>query len=339
MSPSADVIVSAPPMRVGLMCSRLPGFEHETSIETVQRVRASGFDGVLFPTPRDASSELDEAELREVGAVARELDAYLEFGIGCAGPDRDPRSLAADLGQLLRAGRAAGCTEFFTYTRSDRRAAGWPHREQLAAVEQALRLLVPVLHDLDCQLNLKTHEDLSSAEVLALVEAIGDDHVGVSLDAANVVVRGEDPVAATRRLAPHVRQAHLDDIALFFVHGGLRRKLLPCGTGVLDLPAIVSELAAHGPVRNLTLEQHRGQFDVGIFDAGWFESEPHVTSVEIASLARMAWETESRVSEGRMPSLSALSTEPDAEERMRRFTRSAAYLRRLVDGLRRATDD
>jgi 3-oxoisoapionate decarboxylase len=326
--------VAARPMPIGILGRRLPGYEADTSADTLRRAAASDFDGMLFPTPRDVSPELEPGELREVGAVAAELGSYLEFGLGFAGPHRDPDTAADELAGLIRAGRQAGCVQFLTVTNSDRRSAAAPHREQLAAVERTLRRLVPVLHELDCYLNLKTHEDLSSVEVLHLVEAVDDERLGVGLDVANLVVRGEDPVAATRRLAPWVRQAYLDDVALFFIDTGLRRKLLPCGAGVMDWPGILAELVTRSPVRTLTIEQHRGQFDVPIFDAAWFDAEPHLRPAEIAVLARMAWRTEQRVRAGEIPPLPELATPPAASERFRQFGQSAAYLRRVLGSLR-----
>ncbi|MDQ4501492.1 sugar phosphate isomerase/epimerase [Sinomonas sp. ASV322] len=324
-------------MRIGVMCGRLQGFEDGHPEEALVWASSGGYDGVLFATPRAMSPELDGVALKEAGELAAERGLYLEVGIGSLGPFGDAGERLAELNAHIDAAATAGCREFFAYTRTDRHHASVPHAVQLAAVQKTLETLAPRLRDEGLRLNLKTHEDLSSHEVLRLVDESGTDVVGVSLDVANLVVRGEDPVEATRRLAPHVHQTHFEDVALYIVERGLRRRLRPCGAGVLDWAAILRTLAEESPARRLTLEQHAGRFDLDVFDPAWFDAEPHVTARELAVLFRHAVDCERRASAGELPSLAAYDDDGGHLARRGELAESARWLRHTLDTIGRSS--
>lgn len=60
-------------------------------------------------------------------------------------------------------------------------------------------------------MNIETHDEITSFEILRLIEKVGADCVGVVFDTANGLQRGEHPVFAAKRLAPHIRQTHIKD--------------------------------------------------------------------------------------------------------------------------------
>ncbi|GAA3085525.1 sugar phosphate isomerase/epimerase [Kribbella aluminosa] len=324
---------SAVPMRLGAMCGATQGIAEGDWPAALDYAERLGLEGVLFSTPRAASMTLDRAELADVGAAAAERGLFVETGIGFIGPANDPTSVLDELFAAADAAVALGCTQFFAYTRTERGGGPGDHGHQLAQVATTLRAMRPYLEESGCRLNIKTHEDLSSVEVLRLVETLWADVFGVSLDVANLVVRGEDPAAATRRLAPYVYQTHLEDVALYFVESGLRRRLRPCGDGILDWSGILRSLLDQAPAQYLVFEQHRGQFDVDIFDSRWFEAEPHVRPDELARLVQGAVACERRARTGAGPTLDDLDVELDAEARAGQLRRSAAYLRSVLESI------
>jgi sugar phosphate isomerase/epimerase len=91
----------------------------------------------------------------------------------------------------------------------------------------------------------------STDEVLALIEAVGRDSLGVNLDVGHAAVYGEDPAESVRRCAGHITGIHLEDIA-----GGIRGKhyhLVP-GEGDLDFERVFGALADVGYDGFATLE-------------------------------------------------------------------------------------
>ncbi|WP_067143617.1 sugar phosphate isomerase/epimerase family protein [Microtetraspora malaysiensis] len=312
------------------MCGPTQGIEEGDWPAALDLVRELGLDGVMFPTPRAVSPSLDRAELRDARQAADHQGLFVEVGVGCLGPHGDLADRLAELTRMVDAAVALGCDQFYAYTMTNRRSTSPSHREQLGEIGKTLAALRPVLMEHGLRLNVKTHEDLASTEVLQLVETAGPDVFGVSLDVANLVVRAEDPGDVTRRLAPHVHQSHLEDVALFFAGAGLRRKLRPCGDGVLDWTAILRSLVHDSPVTHLVFEQHRGQFDTEIFLDDWFDSEPHVCPRELARLVRAAVRCERSAAEGRGPRLEDLSSQADADGRRAELLRSIGHVRSVL---------
>jgi sugar phosphate isomerase/epimerase len=111
--------------------------------------------------------------------------------------------------------------------------------EQLSATERFLKRLAPIARDLGIHMNLETHEEITSFEVVRLVEAVGPDSMGITFDTGNVTQRGEDSLAAARRIAPYVRQTHLKDVVQVRAEDGLRRQVRACGYGLVDFATIV----------------------------------------------------------------------------------------------------
>jgi hypothetical protein len=141
------------------------------------------------------------------------------------------------------------------------------------------------------RLLVKTHEEITSFEIARLVVEVGPDMLGVALDPVNLLVRIEDPVEATKRIAPYVRQVFLDDAVVRFAEGGLRRFLHPLGQGDVDCPAILA-LVPKGAAG--FVELHRGQFAMPIFDPTWRQGQPDMPLREFAAIVGLAARASSR---------------------------------------------
>lgn len=282
------------------------------ALAALRATKDAGLEGAHIRTLYEVSPTLDRGYLKDVRNLADELDLYLELGIGKVNP-----YMAAELphiralggggyleGQrrLILAAAEMGVTELWSATggfkpqfpgmrSTDRFRGEAPWADQLAATERALHLLAPVLRETGIHLNLETHEEITSFELVRLVEAVGDDVLGVCLDPANLPVRGENPMDAVRRLAPYVRTTQLRDAALCRTEQGLARLLMPCGEGVIDWRLVLGELIARAPVRHLTIEPIGGlRAEMGLFpeDPLWRAGHPDLTDAELASLDGLA---------------------------------------------------
>jgi len=88
-------------------------------------------------------------------------------------------------------------------------------------------------------------------EVLALIDDVGSDSLGVNLDLGHAAVYGEDPAESIRKCAGHITGVHLEDIA-----GGRRGKhyhLIP-GHGDLEFAPMFEALDDIGYDGFATLE-------------------------------------------------------------------------------------
>ncbi|GAA3091117.1 sugar phosphate isomerase/epimerase family protein [Streptosporangium carneum] len=291
-------------------------------LEVLGQVAAAGLDGVLLRTMAELSPTLDPGFLRELRERADELGLYLELGAGKVNPymtaelpevrELGGGSYLAGMERMIEAAAAIGCLDLWTATgnykahlpgvhATDRYRGEAPWPDQLAATERFLRRLAPCLRANGVRLNLETHEEITTFEVVRLVESVGPDVLGVTFDTANVYVHGEDVLAAARRVAPYVRMAHLRDVALFPCPDGVSRYLVPCGVGVIDWPALLEIL---GGLTNLTVEPAgSGQRDMTMHLAlpEWRASHPDLDERELAEIDRQVGAYAGLVAEGAAP--------------------------------------
>jgi sugar phosphate isomerase/epimerase len=293
---------------IGVDTSKLPGAGAAAS-RVLDLAAALGYGGVLFRSVTELSPTVDSRELLEVRQHADDLGLHLEAGIAKVNPYMTAELPAVrDLGdgdyvralvRMLEACAVAGIRDAWTATANwkrqypgifqyDRFRTDAPWSDQLRAIERLLLALRPVLRDTGIHLNLETHEEITSFEVIRLVEAVGPDVLGITFDVANVVVRGEDPVAAARRCAPYTRMSHLRDVRLTASPTGFTRHVVPCGAGVIDWPGVLAELAA-APLPMWTVEGlepggGRSAKPVDIRDPRWQAGHPDLVPGELAAL-------------------------------------------------------
>ena len=142
-------------------------------------------------------------------------------------------------------------------------------RPDAAETERRLR---DVLSDLDgagVTLALETYEQVGSAELVALVEALDSPRVAICLDPANTVANLELPHAVTERCAPYVANWHVKDFDFARAPGRVGFSLTgaPLGTGRLDYDAM----------RTLLRPDERGINQIVEFWLPW-QGDPHTTT-------------------------------------------------------------
>lgn len=87
--------------------------------------------------------------------------------------------------------------------------------------------------------------------MLALIEEVGRDSLGVNLDIGHAAVYGEEPAESVRRCADHITGIHLEDIA--GGKGGKHYHLIP-GEGGIEFEPVFTALEDIGYEGFVTLE-------------------------------------------------------------------------------------
>ncbi|WP_115790346.1 sugar phosphate isomerase/epimerase family protein [Arthrobacter silvisoli] len=326
-------------MRIGVDGSKIPHGAEDSAVRILERAHAMGMEGVYFRSVMDVSPTLDRGLLAEVRACADDLGLYLQMGLAKVNP-----YAAAEAPQVRRLGdgdytrgmvrmieaahEAAGVTELWVacanYQRGmpgyyvfDRFRTDAPWPDQLVAIEKFLRLLAPVARDHGVHLNIETHEEITSYEVVRLVESVGPDVLGVTFDTANVVVRGEDPVAAARRVAPYTRATHLRDFVLGEQDGVFGRVFAPIGQGSIDWDTVLGILHEANPELPLSIENAGPtlHLPIGLDDPEWLAVHPDLAPAEVGRIREMAAGYQARVDRGEAPSLTELRAVPYDGER------------------------
>ena len=223
-------------MKIGAEGSKYLNSRKIGVFKAMDLARAHHLEGITFKTVLDLSPTLDPGELKAVKQYADENGFYIEIGLGKINPFNtaeapEVRKLGGGdfrrgFEQMAAACRSIDCTELCVVTANyqyypnrfayDRFRTDVDWQDQLAITAKFIVRLAPCLRDLGCRLNIETHEEITSFEVVRLVEGAGADVAGITFDTGNVLARGEDPVAAARRVAPYVHSTHIKDAILFF---------------------------------------------------------------------------------------------------------------------------
>ncbi len=359
-------------MKLGIDAQKLPEAKKRGPLASLDLVHELGLAGLFFPTMLDMSLTLDRGLLAEIRAKADTLGLYLESGIGkinpyCSAESPEYRAIGGGdiiLGftRMIEAAAAIGCRELWVSPGNFK--AEYPGRlandrfrtdvtwdEQLRAMERVLRKLAPVARDHGVHLNMETHDEITSFEILRLIEAVGEDCMGAVLDTANGLQRGEHPVFAAKRLAPFVRQTHIKDAYVARAPGGLDFQTRACGEGIVDFGQILPILAAANPGLNLSLEITQSTEDrprranprqrIEIDDPLWRAAHPDLTREEREAYDAMIDAYEARISSGEIPDWEAYEAAqygyPTYQQQNYRFAealdfiaRSARHIRALI---------
>ncbi|MDD5199148.1 MAG: sugar phosphate isomerase/epimerase [Terrimicrobiaceae bacterium] len=87
-----------------------------------------------------------------------------------------------------------------------------PHEPQLKILAEWFREAAGVAAKKNIRLAVENHIDYNADEIKWLVDAVGSEYFGVNLDTANFLRVLDDPVEATRKLAPHIFATHVKDL-------------------------------------------------------------------------------------------------------------------------------
>lgn len=126
--------------------------------------------------------------------------------------------------------------------------------EQLERLIDGLSLLAPVAEKFGVYIGIENHADYRGSELVQVIEGVGSRSVGVKFDTGNTYCAIEEPLTTAEAVAKYTVMTHIKDVIVEAepCNRGLPGGLLaltecPLGQGHVDLPAIVSMLAANSP--------------------------------------------------------------------------------------------
>jgi 3-oxoisoapionate decarboxylase len=179
--------------------------------------------GVLQVCDYAPLAGMNDHQLRHVGRSAQALGLALEVG------GRGARR--ASLMALLHRAELVGARLVRSMLSS-----GEDH-PSLSEAQAEIQHVLPSYRQSGVCLGLETYEMVATADLVRMVEAVGDPSFGVVLDASNVVARLEQPRSVVEMCAPYVVNLHVKDFRFERAPGlvGFSLTGCPLGTGLLDL--------------------------------------------------------------------------------------------------------
>ncbi len=354
-------------MRIGVDGRKIPEAEKRGPIASFDHARELGMEGLFFRTVLDMSPTLDIGYLRQIRQKADALGMYLETGLGKVNPYATPEApelrmigdgdIVLGFRRMMEACAAMDCRELWVATANykpaftgrfayDRFRTDVSWSEQLDATARFLRKLAPIARDLGIHMNLETHEEITSFELVRLVEEVGPDTTGIVFDTANVLQRGEHPVWAARRVAPYVRQTHIKDALIAHDGDVLDFQMRPCGGGLVDFRSVLPILAAANPRLNLSIENYESFSDrprkpprmiIEIADPRWLEGHPDLSAEELSDYMRMVRDYALRIESGEVMDYTSFAAWAVAnyryDETVDYIKRSATHIRGICEEL------
>jgi sugar phosphate isomerase/epimerase len=213
---------------------------------------------------------------RELGVDLFQICDYLPLLAFSAAELRDTKSLADELGITLELGTRgvqvehlatfAGLAETLGASTVRSMLNTVDHRPTAAEAEELLRIVLPAYERAGLTLALETYEQVSSTDLVSIVEAVGSDALGICLDPANSVAALEHPRDVVERTAPYVRNIHVKDFAFSRRGGwvGFTLEGVPLGEGLLDYDHLIDTVRPEERGVNQVIEHWltwRGSYD------------------------------------------------------------------------------
>lgn len=322
-------------MKVGLDALTLKAVSLDP-LELLELTRAHGLEGLHF------SARLlqgrDDDYLDKLAAEAQAHGLYLELAGAGVNPGQSGRTVAEmveewkPLFPLARRLNAPFLNTCFGLLK-ERTFSAPTLAEQIELTIEVLRELSVMAADFDVMITMELHVDLTSLELVRVIEAVDSAHVRANLDTANALGLLEDPVDAARALAPYVHTTHFKDTCIYPTEEGYNwQGGAPLGRGLVDLPAVVEILYRANPNVHLNIEDSGGFIPIPMYDEAFLESFTDLTPTRMARFVRHLWRGEQQVRAGLHP-------RPEEGKDMDWATVIPARLQYNVDYARRLRDE
>ena len=322
-------------MKVGLDALTLKAVSLDP-LELLELTRAHGLEGLHF------SARLlegrDDAYVDRLSEEAEARGLYLELAGAGVNPGQSGRTVAEmvaewkplfTLASKLNAPILNTCFGLL----KERTFATPTLAEQIELTIEVLRELSLMAAEFDTVITMELHVDLTSLELVHIIEAVDSEHVQVNLDTANALGLLEDPVDAARALAPYVHTTHFKDTCIYPTAEGYNwQGGAPLGRGLVDLPAVVEILYRANPNVHLNIEDSGGFIPIPMYDEAFLGSFTDLTPTRMARFVRHLWRGEQQVRAGLHP-------RPEESKELDWATIIPARLQYNVDYARRLRDE
>ena len=252
--------------------------EPMTAVHFLRKAAELSLDGVYFCDPRHFES-LEYASATTLREKAEALGLYLEVGMTGTNPEA--------LQDLVRAAHVLGSP--LVRVSLDRPRARSPEGMKAILTAAAGELLeaVPLCERYGLPLAVENTPNVTTQELLALLEMTGGDWVRVCFDTGNPLVTLEDPLASAEALAPFLASVHLKDYQLAAGSDGFTLIGCALGEGVVDLVSIIDLLSTRAPELRLNIETPVGKQHVPALEEEYLSHLPQATASALGRTLRL----------------------------------------------------
>ncbi len=276
------------------------------------------------PRARDAYEFLEKCYALGAGGIQTSLNGDLaklraradELGMYIEGMASIPRTgdIAAFERSLMDA-KAVGALAVRVAMLSGRRyetfrtLAEW--KTWVDQSHEALQRALPIIEKHKVVVALENHKDWTLEEMQRLFKTYSSEYLGLCLDFGNNISLLDDPMEVIETLAPYARSTHIKDMGVRPYEDGFLLSEVPLGTGILDLPRIISVVRKANPKIKFSLEMiTRDPLKVPCLTDQYWTAFPERNGKYLARTLKLVRE---RSSSGPLPTVAQLSREERAK--------------------------
>jgi len=152
----------------------------------------------------------------------------------------------------------------------DRAAHAGDWSDLLRQLACTLREAAKPAQELGLRIGIENHQDLTSDELLHLVDLAGPPTVGITLDTGNPLAVAEDPMTFYEAVLPYLVDVHLKDYHIFGCEDGFRLVHCAIGDGVVPFAQLFDLLARQPDLPRSIEMAAMGERHVRWLTSGWW---------------------------------------------------------------------
>ncbi len=196
----------------------------------------------------------DKKFAKKIRRRAGELNVFLEGQVGLPKTDRDSERFEKEVIAAKEAGVGilrAACLSGRRYETFDNMEAFQKFKKEAI---KSLQRAEPLVRKHRLKLAIENHKDWRIDEMTKILNDLGSEWVGVTLDTGNNISLLEDPMEVVKSLAPYSFSVHLKDMAVDEYEDGFLLSEVNLGEGFLDIEEMISVIRKANPNIRFNLE-------------------------------------------------------------------------------------
>jgi sugar phosphate isomerase/epimerase len=258
-----------------------PGFQN--ALDFMRHCHSIGAGGIQTTVGGWAS---DFA--KKVRDEREKLGMYLEGSIAMPKNTEDVTRFEKE---ILTA-KEAGATVLRTVCLSGRRYENFKTDAEWATFKanslKSIQFAEPIVRKHQVKLAIENHKDWKAAELAEIIQNLGSEWVGVTLDFGNNVSLLEEPMDVIRTLAPFAFSTHVKDMGVKPYADGFLLSEVPLGTGIVDMKEAVTLCQKHNPEVTFSLEMiTRDPLEIPCLEESYWTTFENPSAQDLAKIMRL----------------------------------------------------
>lgn len=277
------VVVHSYGMRYGskIQSQKYPGFQD--ALDFMRHCHSIGAGGI-----QTGVSSWAEDFSKKVRDEREKLGMYLEGSIGMP---KNSEDVARFEKEILLA-KEAGAQVIRTVCLSGRRYENFKTEAEWEIFKansiKSIQLAEPIVRKHRLKLAIENHKDWMAAELAELIENLGSEWVGVTLDFGNNISLLEEPMEVIRTLAPYAFSTHVKDMGVKSYEKGFLLSEVELGKGIIDLKEAIELCKKHQPQVTFSLEMiTRDPLEVPCLEDSYWVTFDKMHASELAKVLRL----------------------------------------------------